>query len=215
MFEGNFQPLSPLPFFQVRSSCYYVEPEQAPQMIKNKTYCLPSLEKLTQEFHFAQLNMGWNELGLYFLCEVNSPFQDVFYPDFDRGDSLEIFIDTRDVKTSRFISKFCHHFFFLPQAVDDHKAEEVTRFRNEDSHELCDPKDLHVKSEIHRKGYTLNIYIPSHCLYGYDPSQFKRLGFTYKINRVGQSSQHFSVLSEEFKIDQPSLWGTIILKNSP
>lgn len=213
MFEENFQPISPLPFFQVRASCPYLEPEKASLLIKNKEYRLPSLEKVIQEAHFANVHMGWNPSGLYFFCDVMSPFQDAFYPDFTRGDSVELFIDTRDVKTSGFFTKFCHHFFFLPQVVEEHKAEEVTRFRNEDAHELCDPKDLHVRSEIHKKGYMLNIVIPSQCLHGYDPAQFKRLGFTYRINRAGQSPQHFAVLSDEFKIDQPSLWGSIMLKS--
>lgn len=58
----------------------------------------------------------------------------------------------------------------------------------------------------------MKIFIPSQCLYGYDPKQFDRLGFTYRINRAGGQPQHFSVISQEYQIDQqPSLWGSIKL----
>lgn len=60
--------------------------------------------------------------------------------------------------------------------------------------------------------YTLNIFIPNHCLYGYDPAQFGRLGFTYRVNQSEGFAQHFSVVSEDYQIDQqPSLWGTLRL----
>lgn len=212
MFEEEFLPISPLPFFQVRASCHYIDPSNGSQEIKRKEYRLPSMEKITQEFHFAHLNMGWNSSGLYFYCETTIPFQDAFYPDFTRGDSLELFIDTRDVKTSGFTTKFCHHFFFLPKGIEGHSAEEVTRFRTEDAHEFCDPRELIVKTELNKHGYQLNIFIPAHCLHGYDPDQFQRLGFTYRINRMGANPQHFSVLSNEFKIEQqPSLWASLSL----
>jgi hypothetical protein len=49
-------------------------------------------------------------------------------------------------------------------------------------------------------------------LYGYDPKQFDRVGFTYRINRHGGNPQHFAVVSKDYQIDQqPSLWGSIKL----
>jgi hypothetical protein len=69
-----------------------------------------------------------------------------------------------------------------------------------------------VKSLVQASGYILNIFIPSHCLYGYDPDQFKRLGFAYRINQADGFSQHYSVVTEDFPIEQqPSLWGSLIL----
>ena len=211
MFEDQFIPISPLALFHVQASCLHLDPKDEKSIKKNE-YSLPSLEKLTSESNFAKIHMGWNHTGLMFYLEVNSPFQDVFYPEVGRGDSVELFIDTRDVKTSGFLTKFCHHFFFLPKSIDSHQAGEITRFRTEDSHELCDSNDLQVMSDFKKSGYHLNIFIPSQCLHGYDPDQFGRVGFTYRVNRCGKPPQHFSVLSGEFKMEQqPSLWSSINL----
>lgn len=156
--------------------------------------------------------MGWNSEGLYFACEVSTPFQDVFYPEVSRGDSLELFLDTRDVKTSGYNTKFCHHFFFLPQEINSIKAGEITRFRTEDAHDLCDPKELQLHSALLKNGYSLKIFIPSQCLYGYDPEQFNRFGFTYRVNRLGGKPQHFAAVTDEFAIEQqPSLWSSVAL----
>lgn len=207
MFEEEFVPLSPVSFFKLQWDCPYFEEGN---FLKKDKYKLPDTSTLCKEETFATLFMGWNEKGLYFLCHSSSPFKDAFYPDVTRGDSLELFIDTRDMKQSGFNTKFCHHFFFLPQSVDGHKAEEITHFRTEDAHELCDSKELHMTSEIEATGYLLKIFIPSTCLFGYDPKSFQRLGFTYRVNRWGKPSQHFSALSTEFPIEQqPSLWSSI------
>jgi hypothetical protein len=102
----------------------------------------------------------------------------------------------------------------LPQAVEGTIKGEKTHFRTEDSHPLCDPQALYCQAQLRKNDYQMKIFIPSQCLYGYDPRQFNRLGFTYRINRHEGKSQHFSVISPDYQIDQqPSLWGSLILQN--
>ena len=102
---------------------------------------------------------------------------------------------------------FATIFFFLPQAVEGIQAGEITRFRTDDGHELCDPGELHLKSEITKLKYILKIFIPSNCLNGYDPGECNHLGFSYRVNRYGGMPQHFSVVSDEFAFEQqPALW---------
>ena len=177
-----------------------------------KKYFLPDLSDLCSEPSFARAALGWNKDGLELFLEADKPVRHCHYPDVTRGDSFEVFIDTRDVKTSGFNTRFCHHFFFLPEAVEGHQAGEITRFRTEDIHELCDPKDLKIKANLQNRSYTLNIFIPAQCLYGYDPEQFDRMGFTYRVNRPDGPAQHFAVITEDYQIDQqPSLWSSIKL----
>lgn len=212
MFEDDFIPLNPINFFQIGFDCKSIDAKSWSTKIEKAEFKVPDTSELSVEESFADVHMGWNADGLYFSVFLHVPFQQANYPNYDRGDSVELFIDTRDVKTSGFNTRFCHHFFFLPADVDGVQAAEVTRFRTEDVHELCDPKELKVLTDFSKKSYLIKIFIPSQCLYGYDPEQFDRLGFTYRINRHGGSSQHFSVSSLEYPIEQqPSLWSSVRL----
>ncbi len=79
-------------------------------------------------------------------------------------------------------------------------------------HEWCDPKELQLNANLGKSDYHLDIFIPAHCLHGYDPDQFDRLGFTYRINRPGEEPQHFAVCSRDYQIEQqPSLWASLRL----
>ena len=97
----------------------------------------------------------------------------------------------------------------MPFEVNGKQAGELTYFRTEDSHALCDPEDLKA---IKKDSKTMYLFIPSKSLVGYDPREFKRLGFTYRLHRSKRASQHFSVTTEEFRVDQqPSLWCSLRL----
>lgn len=209
MFEETVVSLTPVNFFQIGFDCASVDAKAKNGLQKSQRHLLPDTSALCNEEHFAKVWLGWHHDGLEAYAEVRQPVQKCSFPDFINGDSIELFIDTRDVKTSGFNTRFCHHFFFLPEAVDGRSAGEVTRFRTEDVHELCDPNELKVKSQLKSQSYHMQIFIPSHCLYGYDPDQFDRMGFTYRINRPDGSPQHFSVVSEDFQVEQqPSLWSS-------
>lgn len=208
--DENIFSLSPVNFFQLGMECHYLE-GSFPKTKVDK-YLLPRTSALCGENPFAQVAMGWNQEGIEVFIEVAQPVQHCHYPDVQRGDSIELFFDTRDVKTSGFNTRFCHHFFFLPESLEGRQAGEMTRFRTEDLHELCDPNELKVKAKLSAKNYTMQIFIPSQCLYGYDPEQFDRMGFTYRINRYGSPSQHFSVTTDDYQIEQqPSLWSSLRL----
>lgn len=209
----DFVPLSPVNFFQIQAECYRVDkgfPGLQGALLRK--HMLPDMSALCADYPFAQVALGWNVEGIEAHVQVNQPCQRSSFPDVTRGDSVELFFDTRDVKTASFNTRFCHHFYFLPEAIEGHLAGEITRFRTEDVHELCDPNELRVKATFKNSSYTMQIFIPSQCLYGYDPDQFDRLGFTYRINRPNSSAQHFSVVSDEYQVDQqPSLWSSLRL----
>jgi len=195
--------LSPAQFFALSWDC----PRIGKQIQPAAECRIPSTAELLGEEVFADLYMGWNEQGI--ALEINSNCR-------TENDSAEIFIDTRDLKSRVHISKYCHHFIFTPDEKDGVFGKEITRFRNEDIHRLSDPAELSVDVESSDSSYILRIRIPAVCLHGYDPLQFQRIGFTYRINRSNAPSQHFAVSSEEFNIEQqPSLWGTVKLIESP
>ena len=213
MFEEEAIALAPVNFFRISADCRFLSEKGAfPRLDDFKRYLLPELTQLCADESFARVAMGWNREGLEFCIEVNAPVERVAYPNIQNGDSIELFIDTRDVKTSGFNTRFCHHFYFLPEPVDGKQAGEITRFRTEDKHDWCDPTELVVKVKKSAKGYVAKIFIPAQCLHGYDPEQCAQIGFTYRINRYGEIPQHFSVDTEDYQLEQqPSLWSSIQL----
>jgi hypothetical protein len=202
--------LYPLHFFALSSDCHYLSSRK--QIPSLSTHRLPSTQDLTNEEVFADVAMGWHEEGIGLYIQVHQPFQRSSYPHIDRGDSVELFFDTRDLKSAGFNTRFCHHFFFLPKMVEGVCKGEKTHFRTEDRHPLAESHLLDCQVCVRKRDYTFTIFIPTDCLHGYDPKQFDRLGFTYRMNRSGNPSQHFAVLSEEYTVDQhPSLWASLQL----
>lgn len=214
--DDNLPSFTPINFFQIQVECHNLERTSKTLFAldtKNyKKYLLPSNSSLTSEYPFADVAMAWSKEGVELLVHVEQAYQESSYPQIDRGDSFEFCIDTRDVKTSGYNTRFCHHFFCLPEAVDGRQAGEITRFRTEDFHELCDPNDLKVRTQLKKDEYFLQIFVPAQCLHGYDPDQFDRIGFTYRINRADSLPQHFTVLSTDYQFEQqPSLWSSVRL----
>ncbi len=60
--------------------------------------------------------------GINATVSVDKPFESAFFPEIQRGDSVEFFIDTRDSKASGFSTRFCHHIFLSPKEVDGRVA---------------------------------------------------------------------------------------------
>jgi hypothetical protein len=200
--------LAPMEFFSIEGEFHYSKsPPSLKEMRRN--FMLFDASRWLGEEHFADVAACWNESGLSFTVDVHQPFQEAFYPRFFEGDAIEIFLDTRDLKTAGFATRFCHHFLFLPQAIQGIQAQELTRFRTEDTHSLCEAADLKVSVIFLKNSYTLQIFIPAHCLHGYDPVSFERIGFTYRIHRFRGQPQHFSLISHHFTLEQyPRLWAT-------
>ncbi len=202
--------LLPLSFYAFSVDCHYLKNKE--NLYKLDNYSLPSTGLFFQEETFAKVSMGWNEEGIYLLIAFKIAFKQSFFPEIEKGDSVELFFDTRDIKSSGFNTRFCHHFFFLPQAFEGRQAGEMTHFRTEDRHELCDFSLLKCQTTFAAKNYKMAIFIPKEALHGYDPIQFDRLGFSYRLHRAKGTAQHFSVSSEEFMVEQqPSLWSSVKL----
>lgn len=207
MFNQEPFSLSPVHFFQLSVDCFQVNLKAGFGKFEKK-HLLPNTSPLCNEDYFADVSLGWNREGIAAEVSLSESFQEASYPNIANGDSVELMIDTRDVKTSGYNTRFCHHFFFLPESIEGRQAGEMTTFRTEDIHDLCDPQDL----KVFCRKTMMQIFIPASCLYGYDPDQFDRLGFTYRINRRGNFPQHFSAVTNNFQVEQqPSLWSSLKL----
>lgn len=209
MFEDVFA-LAPLSFFSVS-----YEAKMLPASRKTfftKEFLLPSTAEYLDEEEFAQIFFAWNEENVFLHAEVNEAPSKSSFPNYRSGDSLEFFFDTRDLKSRLTFTQFCHHFVFFPEEMEGGYGQEITRFRSEAVHPLCNPKDLKVDVDIQRSSYRISIAIPHFCLHGFDPRSFDRLGFTYRVNRANGMPQSFAVSCEEYKIElHPQLWASFKL----
>ncbi len=200
----HMDPLLPADFFSYSFSI--------PRTNSSRVGSVPDLSNFLDEEKFGSVFLTWSEEGLSGKAVIEKPFEGSFFPEYRKGDSLELFIDTRDHKKGGFASRFCHHFVFLAGEVNGIQAEEVSKFRSEDTHPLCSSVDLKVSSETHKKSYALSFTIKESALHGFDPSQFPRIGFAYRINRLKGKPQHFPCSSEHFELfEHPGLWASVTL----
>ena len=205
----QISPILPIDFFTVTYGVQEGEWKKGCQ----KKHRLPDFSDFLYENSFVHVRMGWNQKGLMFTVEIEKPFEECFFPEFRKGDSVELWIDTRDLKSAGFVTRFCHHFVFLPKPIENIQTKEVTTFRTEDRHELADLSECFVHSEFFRKSYQMEIALPSECIYGYDPVSFDRLGFAYRINGVKKEPNHFTVSSEYLHVEQhPNRWASLQLR---
>ncbi len=207
--ERPLPTVAPVHYFQLSAPLRYCAAGDR----LGAAHAIPSTADLAMEQEFASLFMGWNEGELRVAVRSRRTFNEGTRQRLDRSDSLELFIDTRDLKTASFYTRFCHHFYLLLNpAAEEPAAAEISRFRNEESHPLCVPDELVVETK--RKG-EVEIRIPATCLFGYDPEQFPRLGFTYRLNRKDGAPQHFGGDADTYKLDQlPALWSSLRLERA-
>ncbi|MDN3506866.1 MAG: hypothetical protein P0S96_06520 [Simkaniaceae bacterium] len=205
----HISPTLPIDYFSVTCDLHPCDWKGA----LKKKHTLPNFSELLYEDPFAKVLLGWHAKGL--VCEVHfeKPFEECFYPQIGKGDSIELFVDTRDLKSTGFLTRFCHHFVILPKPVDEIQAIEVTTFRSDDKHELADGDQIGVKAEFGRTSFSVQIFLPTECLHGYDPMEFDRLGFAYRICGVDRDPMHFALSSNYLSIESlASKWASLQMR---
>ena len=192
----------PLHFFGVSFPVRYAEFSE--DFFLSENYLLGGSGKYAAEEDFANVYMGWNECGIFLQVQVF--LEDLIGVE---KNEIEFFFDTGKIRAKSYMTKHCHHFLFSP--FDKGSMEEITRFREGDEHKLKETKDFKTSVKLEKNGYFAKIFIPAECLFGYDPLEFNKLGFTYKISSGGMS-QCFSVSPQEVRIERaPFFWAELIL----
>lgn len=195
-FLAGKQPLSPSYFFNFHLTC------SKWNRGFEKKHLLPALCKLDGKSPFATVSIGWEQEGLHVQVEVLQDEIKVFYPDIQKGDSIELFIDTKNLKSAKTSHSFCHHFFFLPEPIEGIDRGEITRFRTEDTHPLCMKEDLECTIEHTKKGYTASIFIPERCLTGFQGEKNTKIGFGYRVNSSIELPQLFAIPKDTMVAEQ-------------
>ena len=188
---GEIPSLSPLDFFAPVLECHKIGKHPL------KKYCLPFLGEAFLENEIVAVYLGYQEEGLWVRAHFLAAQKEQ-----KKKENLELFIDTRNIKTKGYITRTCHHFVFSLEAAC---GREVTQFFLDDMHPLCDSSLLKVAVAAAGDGMVMDIDIPAAALYGFDASM-GAFGFTYRAGS-DRAVQHFACSSEEMAIEKrPDMW---------
>ena len=198
MILDEVRPLSPALFFKMAISIARGSDLDLKKCFKSP-YLLPNFSQMTGEKSFAEVAACFSEEGLTFAFKIHQPFELSDYPEYDKGDSIEICIDTKNIQEARVMHRFCHHFLILGKPIGQTSALEITRFRGEDRHELALPSHIKVDRDFAEDSYSVKVHLPAHILHGFDIEDSPTIRFTYRIHRAKNKPQHFTLSSIDYQ----------------
>jgi hypothetical protein len=207
-FEKDKSCLMPIDLFAIEVDIPCLEQKS----IKMKDIVLPTFPELFYQEAFADVGLYYNSDGIGGKVHVDAPFSSSEYPDFSKGDALELLISTKESSHATSVTRFCHHFVIFPVEIGNFYAKEITHFRHDDTRALFDPSPIKVTSEFEKKSYSFDFFIPKSSLYGFD-DMTAGFNFTYFIHNVKKGVQSFSASQENFTVSQmPSMWAYGVLQ---
>jgi hypothetical protein len=208
-FEKDKSCLFPIDLFEIEVDIPFSDSKPK----RFSSYELPDFSDLFYSSNFAKLGLYYNQKGLGGTLLVEAPFTSSEYPDYTKGDALELFISLKPVSSMSSVSRFCHHFVIFPVEIGGFYAKEMTHFRHDDTRPLFDPVHIDMEVKFDKKSYTLDFFIHKDSLYGFD-DRGETLSFTYAIYSPKKGVQYFSCSADNFSMSQgPSLWASGLLKN--
>jgi len=180
-------------------------------------YLVPPLVTLEGEEPFADVYWAWNED--YFFLAVDVPNRrGRLHCDAEQWwkyDGLRLCLDTRDVRSNKRATRFCHFFYFLPTGGGPARRSPIAgTHRMSRALEPPPPVDtsrIKLGVRIGASGYALEAAVPTDCLFGWDPLEHARLGIFYKVKDTVLGAQHLTVTDELGWNTDPSTWATGVL----
>ena len=166
---------------------------------------------------FADVRLGWNELGVGVQASVTGkslpPAGDAAKP--RQSDGLTLWLDTRDARTGHRASRYCHQFYFLPRGggpdLDAPAAGQAKINRALADAPLAAGGDLALRCHALASGYRIEAFLPAAVLSGFDPDQHPRGGVYYHVRDAELGDQYLGVNAEFPFADDPSLWDVLEL----
>jgi hypothetical protein len=160
--------------------------------------------------------LAWSAAGLYVGVDVRDSKATAPDPrSFWVGDVLEIFVDTRDKKTSRAYEPGDHQFWLAP--LPDEKRVYVGQWKRgseipETRYDLSGIPSIAVRKG---NGYVLECRIPADRIQGFSAAVAgRRLGLNVNLTVKGATAgdrEVFWPVPKSEGVDQPGAWGTVVL----
>ena len=169
--------------------------------------------------NFADVRLGWNEMGLGFTVDVkgkeNFPIGDVARP--RQSDGVTLWVDTRGDRTSHRATRTCHQFHFLAAGGGANKDEpafvQTKIHRALQDAPLSTSADVPFRFERRKGGYRVEAFLSANVLTGFDPDQHPRLGVFYAVRDFEKGEQTPGADSDFPFAEDPSLWASMELVN--
>jgi hypothetical protein len=210
--------ISPTMLCRFAAPCFHTEERWSAGGIKlGEEHRLPCFAELSGARSFADLRLGWSEVGIAINLVVRGKEQTPWCRDsrIDDSDGLQLWIDTRNTQNIHRAGRFCHRFAFLPvgagRKLDEPVAVLLAINRAKESPREIGAGTLKVRAEMLAGGYRLEGFIAAEALTGYSPADQPALSFTYAVIDRELGRQTFSVGPELPFAEDPSLWGTLNL----
>ncbi len=212
-------PLLPQAFwFRVAVSCRRVDglPRPRGRLLDLPESCaLPEFTRLEGKAPWADMRVAWNPAGLAVAVEVEGKSLSSSR-DFEGGDHVALWIDTRDTRDVHRATRFCHLFTAVLAGIDRSSPLDVIVNQGVIHRALASPPaikpgSIKAQAERLRKGWRLELFFPAETLHGFDPEVNRRLGFAFEVvdSLLGE---HYLGVGREFPIaEDPSLWSTLEL----
>ncbi len=207
-------------YFRLSYPCRYQQ--GIPRLDDEDLFDLPpntlidNFAPMHRQRNFAEVRMGWNELGLGVQLDVRgketAPQGRVDRP--RASDGITIWLDTRGDRTGHRATRFCHQFHLLAAgAGDDH--DEPICLQSTINRAMEDAPLFRGTMPIRRRlcsgGYRLQAFLPAEALNGFDAAEHPVWGFFYAVRDAELGEQTLSVGAEFPFADDPSLWATLQL----
>ncbi len=165
---------------------------------------------------FAHVYAAWSAAGMWFALDVPRKSAPRVLPKrLAEGDSLELYVDTRDIRSAHRAGRYCHKFVLAP--VGGVGRARSALFEHQDiQRALMNPPQVtsdqvEVASVVRDDGYAIELFVPAAALNGYDVDVTRRLGLAYVLRDTERYPQVWPHAADLPVWNDTSLWATIDL----
>lgn len=186
----------------------------------DERYTIPVFSSLDNRRVFADLRIGWNDMGLFVNLAVTGKTQAPWCRPTQllESDGLQLWIDTRDTHNVHRASRFCHWFVFLPNGGGSKRDEPIASMlkinRARDFPKSFGQATFSMNAKQTSAGYSMSIHIPAGAMDGWNVQDHRKLGFNYSVFDRELGTQCLAIGSEFPVTEDPSLWQALELVES-
>ena len=212
------QLIDPALLFRMEVPVQYWDGKWTPKGLSlSESYRIPCFSELSDRPIFADVRIGWNELGIAVQASVKGKRQVPWCREtrLDESDGFHFWIDTRCSPGIHRASQYCHRFLWMPSGGGPRRENAVAAMvpihRARSHPRPFDTKKLPLKTSLRHDGYQIMGWIPKEALTGFDPDEQPRVAIYYSVMDRELGWQGLSLGPEYPVTDDPSLWSDAIL----